>query len=204
VLAGTALVAAMLVTVRPAAADDAATCQSLETAIPAKIEACTRVVDSGSAQTYTLSMVYFSRSVAYEKLGDMDHAMADLDAAIRTRPNELFHAIRGGWYEARRNFPAAIADYTEAIRLSTMPSLAYGRRIHAYRAMGDLDAALADCDAVVALTPKSAAYRVLRGDVYRQRGDLDHAIADYREALRLDPNHRAAAQKLADAERERT
>jgi len=203
-IAGVALATAMLTSSLPAAADDAAVCQSLDTAPQEKITVCSRVIDSGSAPTYTLAMVYFSRSVAYEKLGDMDRAMADLDAAIRTRPNELFHAKRGGWYEARRDFAPALADYTEAIRLSPVPSVAYGRRIHAYRAMGDFDRALADCDTVIALVPKSPAYRVLRGDVYRQKGDLDRAIADYREALRLDPNNRLATQKLVEVERERT
>lgn len=198
------LAAALVAAAVPSAADNAAVCQDLTTEPRAKIKACSRVIDAGQAQSYTLAMAYFSRATAYEKRGEAERAMTDLDAAIRVKPNELFHLTRGGWHEARRDFSAAIADYSEAIRLASLPVVAYVSRIRAYRAMGDLERALADCDTLIGLSPKSPGHRVLRGDVYRQRGDLARAIADYREALRLDPNHRTAGNRLAQAEREQT
>jgi tetratricopeptide (TPR) repeat protein len=95
-----------------------------------------------------------------------------------------------------RAYGAAIADYTEAIRLNPKFAAAYGDRGAAYAAKGDLDKAIADATEAIRLDPRFAVAYQNRGAAYAVKGDLDKAIADATEAIRLNP-------KLAQAYRNR-
>ena len=60
----------------------------------------------------------------------------------------------------KKDFDAAIAAFTEAIRLDPKDAVAYSERGRAYVEKGDLDKAIADCSEAIHLDPKLAkAYR---------------------------------------------
>ncbi len=82
---------------------------------------------------------------------------------------------------------AAIAAFTEAIRLDPKLANAYTDRGVAYEGKGDLDKAIADYAEAIRLDPKTALAYYNRGIAYAKKRDVDKAIADYTEAIRLDP-----------------
>ena len=84
---------------------------------------------------------------------------------------------------------AAIANYTEAIRLNPLYVEAYVNRGKALYTKGDRGRAIADFDEAIRLDPQCAEAYNNRGDAYGDKGDLDKAIADYTEAIRLNPQY---------------
>jgi tetratricopeptide (TPR) repeat protein len=87
------------------------------------------------------------------------------------------------------NFDAAIADYTEAIRLDPKSVNAYNGRAGAYADNRNFDKAIADSTEAIRLDPKSAMAYHERSYVYNIKGNFDKAIADSTEAVRLDPKY---------------
>ena len=75
--------------------------------------------------------LYRARSEAHRRLGDLDGAVADLDAALGLDPDDAEARVRRGrLHAARRDFARAIADFDRAIAL--------GRRdADLYRDRGD-------------------------------------------------------------------
>ena len=92
---------------------------------------------------------------------------------------------------------AAIADFTEAIRLNPKSPSTFNRRGLAYRRSGDLARAIDDYTAAIALNPVYALAYNNRGYVYEAQGRKDDAIADFQAALLLDPSLIGARDGLA-------
>jgi len=88
----------------------------------------------------------------------------------------------------KADFNAAIAAFTEAIRLNPECAGAYTNRGLAYTYSGLLDRAIADLTEAIRLDPTSAIAYSDRGNAYAFKGELDKAIADHNEALRLSPH----------------
>jgi tetratricopeptide (TPR) repeat protein len=82
---------------------------------------------------------------------------------------------------------AAIADWTEAIRLSPREAKFHGSRGYAWYAKQDYDKAIADYDTALRLDPNNFGVYCDRALARFDKGDVEKAIADYSEALRLDP-----------------
>ena len=71
--------------------------------------------------------------------------MADCDELIhRDAEDAESFLLRGSVYAAQKQWPKAIADYTEAIRLDDNYSDAYSRRAAAYLETGETDKAKSD------------------------------------------------------------
>jgi tetratricopeptide (TPR) repeat protein len=83
----------------------------------------------------------------------------------------------------------AFSDYTEAIRLDQMDSIAYYNRGIDRAAKGDLEGVISDFDETIHLNPMDATAYTIRGLARRSKGDLDEAISDCTEAIRLDPTY---------------
>jgi tetratricopeptide (TPR) repeat protein len=154
-----------------------------------KIDSCTKLIESGRLNEHDLGTAFASRGDAYlHWAGDLDHAIAGHDEAIRLSPNSsLAFKIRGIDHAAKKDDAETIADSTETIRPDPNDAQAYVDRGDGYFAKGDYDRAFADYDEAIRLNPKDAQAYVGRGAAYRAKGDYDRAIADYDEAIRLDP-----------------
>ena len=101
------------------------------------------------------------------------------------RPDSYLKSGRENHYHG--DFEAAIADYTEAIRLDPNYAEAYNNRGLALQSQGDLDGAAADYTKAIRLKPDYADAYKNRGLVRAATGDYNGAIADCTEAIRLDP-----------------
>src|ERR1700736_2539625 len=99
----------------PAAANDQNTCAKASG--DEAIAACSRVIGSG-VKGADASRAFLNRGVEYVAKGDLDHAIADYDEAIRLDPKFVnAYYRRGNSYYSKGDYDRAIADYDEAIRL---------------------------------------------------------------------------------------
>jgi tetratricopeptide (TPR) repeat protein len=82
-------------------------------------------------------------------------------------------------YVEKRQYPRAIEDFDQAIRLDPEQSLALSNRCWS-KALGgaQLLPALADCNEALMLKPRHAATIANRAFVYLRLGDLNRALAD--------------------------
>lgn len=92
------------------------------------------------------------------------------------------------WMQQLANqWDAAIADYSEAIKLNPNHYIAHNGRGWMYIQRGELDKALADFDRSIEINrPNNALAFANRAEVRRRQNRLDEASADIAEALRLN------------------
>src|SRR5207249_511785 len=96
-------------------------------------------------------------------------------------------------------YDRAIADYTDALRLTPNDSKRYVARGWAYYGTFNIAAALADADKAIALGPKDPGPHELRASIHQRLGKTGEATGDLRAALRADPSReedRKALQRL--------
>jgi tetratricopeptide (TPR) repeat protein len=95
---------------------------------------------------------------------------------------------RGLAYFLRNDYPRAIEDLSEAIRLN--PKFAKPRvtRSMAYAAQGDRSREMQDLDEALRIDPRQAKAYQLRGAALSLQGQYDRAAQDLDLAIRLDPS----------------
>lgn len=105
-------------------------------------------------------------------------------------------ARRAAAFDARHNYPAAIADYTRALALQPAAEHDYYERARDHLRNSEPEAALADLTAALKLKPDDDEALLARADLRLARGDDDGAAADFEAAAKVTPNDRlvAAAQ----------
>jgi lipoprotein NlpI len=97
---------------------------------------------------------------------------------------------RGREYDGKGEYDRAIADYSEAIRLTpTLGPALLNRRGYDYHAKGEYDRAIADYDEAIRINPNYVVAHHNRGFAHFAKGQYDRAIADYTEAIRLDQQY---------------
>lgn len=121
--AALAVMALLSLTGAPAHADDVGTCLEPERGQPA-IDACTRLIESGSLSADDLHETYTKRGQAYVAnglhengydLGQYTRAIQDFDEAIRLKPDDAFAFYTRGMIEGEMgNRAAQDADIAKA------------------------------------------------------------------------------------------
>lgn len=105
-------------------------------------------------------------------------------------------ARRGDALMSRRDFAAALADFTKASELEPTEPQHFRDRARAHMALHQPALAMADLDQNLKLKPDDAAALVGRGELYLASHDVEHAKADFNEATRLDPDRAALVANL--------
>ena len=122
---------------------------------------CDAVIGS-TATPQIKSIAYSRRGVAYERRGDYDRAIADLNEAVRIDPKSVNALrVRGNYYRDQNDFEHALENYNRAIE---------------------------DFDQALALIPNSAHALFNRGIVKMRKGDRMGGRADIAQAKLLDPS----------------
>jgi tetratricopeptide (TPR) repeat protein len=158
-------------------------------------------------------MSYYRRGVTLADQGQLEPALADLDAAVRLSPvvktsNELgirawnsllpeTHAlhtvilVRSARSDVLRglNRPRdAIVDLDAAIALDPRRTSVWYKRAVLHMEMGNAPAAVADFSALLARRENSE-WRFARGMGHFVNGDLAEAEADFIKATKMDPKN---------------
>jgi tetratricopeptide (TPR) repeat protein len=140
-------------------------------------------------------------NLAFEQ-NEFAKAIEHYSEAIRLDPSRAnAYLRRARTYETRGigNWPAALADLDDTIRLDTTNAWAYQMRSYASYRTGDYQRAIDDATATIRLDPSRITAFLHRGAAYVGLSQWDRAIPDLDECIRLDPNaqwayfHRASA-----------
>ena len=124
---------------------------------------------------------------------DVATALTACTRLIESKPSEpavLARALyyRGSAYDSKGDYPSAITDFTESIRVKPQ-ALGYGGRAFARMHDNDFKNAIADFDEAIKISPQDAAVYQWRGFSYLSMGDNIHALADFDVSLRIDPDN---------------
>jgi tetratricopeptide (TPR) repeat protein len=114
-------------------------------------------------------------------------AAANPSNAQWQRDLAYIHALIGILMEAKGDLQAAVASYSEAIRIAPTLASVWNSRCWAHAMRGQLEEALSDCNESLRLKPDDPATLDSRGLVLLKLGQYEKAIADYDDALKLDP-----------------
>jgi tetratricopeptide (TPR) repeat protein len=158
------------------------------------IAGCTAMLQSGHETQEQISRAFSNRGGAYIRKGQYDHAIQDLDQAIRRDPNyALAFQSRGTAYSLKGQYERAIGDFNQAIRLDPNSAASFYGRGDTYNVQGQYERAIQDFDRAIRLKPDLAPIFFAatfheRGLAYAGNGQYDRALQDYDQAIRLYPN----------------
>ncbi len=126
---------------------------------------------------------------AFSDLDNIDGAIAQATQMMDQNPDDPTNLFRRGrLYFAKGDYPHAITDFSNVLRVDPTNALALFQRGRAYYRNNDLDAAIPDFNAFLRLRPGSAPAYINLGAAHIAKGDYDEAIASETEALRIDPH----------------
>lgn len=87
-----------------------------------------------------------------------------------------------------KEYEAALAQFSRAIRISPFLADAYCGRGAAYQGLGDVERALADYDRAIQYDPRLSHAFIQRARMRTDTGDLDGALADLSRVMELQPS----------------
>ncbi len=136
---------------------------------------------------------YNNRGIIFMRQLDFPRALDEFNAAIKFGPTSSMRYThlnnRARAETLLQQYDAALADYSEALKLNADGPSVSSNRCMTYTEMKRFDEAIADCNAALAKTPKNVFVLTSRANAYLAKGDLDAALADYNEAIRIAPNN---------------
>jgi tetratricopeptide (TPR) repeat protein len=112
-----------------------------------------------------------------------------------TAKNYDYYYNLGLSFYDKGDYPNAIANYTQAIKLNPRSADAYYNRALVYYDSENYSAAIRDYTQSIQINPAADAYNN-RGLSYEKNGNRAQAVSDYRTALRLKPDYALAQENL--------
>jgi len=129
---------------------------------------------------------------------DRDHALADLNEALRLEPkNVAALTTRANLWLFKNRPDQAVADANKAVEIDPRNSYAVEQRAIIYCSVKEDDKALRDIERAIDLGSQSSVIYIGRGQVYWKRGELAKAKIELDHALRIDPERADAILFLA-------
>ena len=130
------------------------------------------------------------RSMIRYELGYIEDAIADLDLAIQTMPdNPFIYQYRGSYYADSQQYEKALEDFSTVIQKDPDNSENYRLRGHIYRMMERYSEAVAEFTQAITLEDSLVDAYFFRGICYQKLGEEENAIADIQTVLSLDPEY---------------
>jgi tetratricopeptide (TPR) repeat protein len=147
--------------------DDVRLCTSGNENWSVRVEACSRLIESGLLNTWQMASTYNQRGMHYAQT-QPERALADYNSALKLRPqtpqilmNRVnIHVARGHW-------DAAVTDSSKAIEM-WIPALAARARVvraRAYYELRDNDKAKADLDEAQKVDADDPESYLMRGNI---------------------------------------
>ena len=130
---------------------------------------------------------YQLRAIARQELKHYEAAIADIDAAIKLKPdNAHLYINRAGIQRLQQQSRAALDDLNHAIKLAPHSAHAYQLRGMLYLEDHQPKFAIADFNRALKRNPKAVDSLNARGIAYLEQGKPDLALQDFDEAIKLN------------------
>jgi tetratricopeptide (TPR) repeat protein/predicted Ser/Thr protein kinase len=140
----------------------------------------------------------YIQSTAALFAGDLDKAVAELEAIIRDYPNEkeAYKNLANIYRGPKRDLNLAVVNLRKAIEIDPLDKSAYNLLAYTYQELGDVDNYIWAIYQYMALAPDEANPYDSRADLYAFSGKLDKAIESYEEAVKRKPDFYPSVIKL--------
>lgn len=139
------------------------------------------------------AFAYYRRAEARQNIGEQDKAIGDLQKAAQlfSAQGHKADALRsqGSMRMLQKDFPAAIAAFSQAIKLNPKDTDAYAERGNVRVQSGDLKGAIADYDKSLSLQPSDIYAYMGRAFTHLKLQNKQSAIADVNQAINIAPNY---------------
>jgi len=130
---------------------------------------------------------YLRRGIAFYSKGEFNHAISNLNNAIKIDPSYIeAYLYRGLAYAGKNNPEQAIVDYTKAIEINPKHEESYFVRGVAYAAKRDTDKAIADYSKAIEINPKYVQVYLNRALLYIMSGNSEKAIPDANKIIEIN------------------
>jgi tetratricopeptide (TPR) repeat protein len=136
------------------------------------------------------AFAYLMRGVARYETDDLDHAVLDLDAALRLDPKYVPALIERAYlWQWRNQLDQALADVSKAIELDPRNSYALVERgVFEYNKK-EYDKAQRDFQSAIELGSRTAVIYIARGMIFLNKHDPSKAYSEFKLALEIDARH---------------
>jgi tetratricopeptide (TPR) repeat protein len=167
------------------AGEAACTADAFERDPRATFEACSALLATNPAAPAKAEALKIRGRAAF-RLGRVDAAIADYDAALALAPNDAELHVRRGWvhYDKQEN-DAAIARAAHALKLDPKRADAYDLAGSVMTRAGDYARARAAYDDALRLDPRDPMIRFHRYELFDGTGRLPEALAELDALLKL-------------------
>jgi tetratricopeptide (TPR) repeat protein len=142
--------------------------------------------------------LYYARGVSLERLGRWREAEVDLQAALKSRPDEpeLLNYLGYTWIDRGERLPEAMAMVEKAVAANPRSGPMIDSLGWAHYRLGDYKKAVEKLEQAVELEAGDPEINNHLGDAYWMVGRKDEAVFQWRRVLTLEPD----AKIRADAE----
>jgi Tfp pilus assembly protein PilF len=148
--------------------------------------------------------VYLFLALASLRSRDVRRAEIDIGKALSLDPDHVEARTLRGWIalEVKRDYPAAIADYSRVAELKPDWPEAHNNLGVAWKKKGEPEKAAASFNRALALRPEYGEAWSNLGWIHAEEKKWREARADFERALRFNPNDEGALYGLSQAQRE--
>lgn len=130
---------------------------------------------------------YLKRGVAFYSKGEFNHALSNLNNAIKINPAYMeAYLYRGLAYAGKNDPEPAIADYSKVIEINPKQEEAYFVRGVAYAAKKDVEKAIADYSKAIEINPKYVQVYLNRALLNIMTANNDMAIVDTNKVIEIN------------------
>lgn len=133
---------------------------------------------------------YYHRSIAYQALGKLDLALADMNDCIEKHDHSSdMWIMKASILEQMKRPDDALVAYRNALKEHFRDWTVF-RIVAIYEKQAQYEKAIAEIDALVKTNAKDPEAYQIRGRLQARAKHMDAAIADYGKAIALEPNPR--------------
>lgn len=155
-----------------------------------KAYSSTALLDSCAAKNYCPDSVYFYKTLAHLKKGELSQAKKNYKTLAKLYPDfKEIHYLNGMLLFSDQNYGRSVSEFNLAIKANPSNVKALYNRSVAFGVMDEYLSAIEDLDACIRLNPEYVLAYYSRAYWYEFTGNYVEAVKDYEQTIKLDPGN---------------
>ena len=160
------------------------------------LNACKGLIDTAGFTPEDQAIIHYKYARALRDKGEPAQAVEHYTRSIALKRTADTYQHRAIAHYDQGDYPEAVADFDEALKLKPQSAEALNNRAWTYYKAGDADRALEDANRAIQLDGSKAYIWDTRAHILEELGKTPEAIRDYRKALQLDAGYSSARDGL--------